>query len=138
MDDGALRHWQVTLFKIVLNAAGGAAGNGVFQQRMVRNDSEAIVFLLDFTDKTSQEGLSQRFRLGTFAFFFQNGSPRRYGRHASLFICGGGIVALQASLRGSQSPFPSITDPFRARRLGMQLLLALATGYRNIVEYFRG
>lgn len=52
----------VTLFKIVLNAAGGAAGNGVFQQRMVRNDSEAIVFLLDFTDKTSQEGLNQRFR----------------------------------------------------------------------------
>lgn len=81
----------VTLFKIVLNAAGGAAGNGVFQQRMVRNDSEAIVFLLDFTDKTSQEGLNQRFRLGAFAFFFRMDHRDDTVAMHHFFICGGGM-----------------------------------------------
>ncbi|MFH4317231.1 hypothetical protein WAI88_22935, partial [Acinetobacter baumannii] len=59
----------VTLFEIMLNATGGAAGNGIFQQRMVRNDSEAIVFLLDFTDETGQERFNQGFWFGAFAIF---------------------------------------------------------------------
>ncbi len=88
---------------------------------MVRNDSEAIVFLLDFTDKTSQEGLNQRFRLG--ARVFSEWITRRYGRHASLFhLRRRNEVALLSVHFEKPKPFRALNDPFRARRLGMQLL----------------
>ena len=117
----------VTLFEIMLNATGGAAGNGVFQQRMVRNDSEAIVFLLDFTDKTSQEGLNQRFRLGAFAFFFRmDHRDDTVAMHHFFHLRRRNEVALlSVHFEEAKALFRALNDPFRARRLGMQLLFKL-------------
>jgi hypothetical protein len=46
----------VTLFKIMLNATGGAAGNGIFQQGMVRNDRKTIVFSVTLPTKRVRNG----------------------------------------------------------------------------------
>ncbi|VGP63126.1 hypothetical protein SB00610_03050 [Klebsiella quasipneumoniae subsp. similipneumoniae] len=117
----------VTLFEIMLNATGGAAGNGVFQQRMVRNDSEAIVFLLDFTDETGQEGLNQRFRFGAFAFFFRMDHRNdTVAMHHFFHLRRRNEVALlSVHFEEAKALFRALNDPFRTRRLGMQLLFKL-------------
>ncbi len=93
---------------------------------MVRNDSEAIVFLLDFTDKTSQEGLNQRFRLGAFAFFSEWITATIRSPCITFHLRRRNEVALlSVHFEEAKALFRALNDPFRARRLGMQLLFKL-------------
>ena len=117
----------VTLFEIMLNATGGAAGNGIFQQRMVRNDSEAIVFLLDFTDETGQERLNQGFWFCAFAIFFRmDHRDDTVAMHHFFHLRRRNEVALlSVHFEEAKALFRALNDPFRARRLGMHLLFKL-------------
>ena len=117
----------VTLFKIMLYAARGAAGNGIFQQRMVRNDRKTIVFFMNFADKTRQERLNQFFRFSAFAFFFSidHGDNTIAMHHFFHLRRRNEIAFLRVDFEEAKPFFRPLNDPFNARSLGMQLLFKL-------------
>ena len=111
----------------MLNATGGAAGNGIFQQRMVRNDSEAIVFLLDFTDETGQERLNQGFWFGALAIFLRmDHCDDTIAVHHFFHLRRRNEVALlSVHFEEAKALFSALNAPFSARRLGMQVQFKL-------------
>ncbi|SBM21196.1 Uncharacterised protein [Klebsiella oxytoca] len=117
----------VTLFKIMLYAASSAAGNGIFQQRMVRNDGKTVVFLMNFADKTRQERLNQFFRLSAFAFFFSiDHGNNTIAMHDFFHLRRRNEIAfLRVDFEEAKPFFRPFNDPFNARSLGMQLLFKL-------------
>ena len=117
----------VTFFKIMLNATGGAAGNGIFQQGMIRHDSKTIVFSLHLTHKTGQERFDQFFRLGRLAVLLgMNDGHDAIAMHHFLHLRRRNEVAfLRVNLKEAKALFRGFYDPFCTRRLGMQLLFKL-------------
>ena len=120
-------HRPVTLFEVVFYAARGAARDGVFQQRMIRNNRQTIVFFLHFTDKTGQERLNQLFRLGAFTFFFgMDHSDNTIAMHHFFHLRRRNEVAfLRVDFKEAKTFFRAFNDPFNAGSLGMQLLFKL-------------
>ena len=117
----------VTFFKIMLNATGGAAGNGIFQQRVIRHDRKTIVFSLHLTHKTGQERFDQFFRLGGLTFLFgMNDGHDAVAMHHFLHLRWRNEVAfLRVNFKEAKALFRGFYDPFCTRRLGMQLLFKL-------------
>ncbi len=117
----------VTFFELMLNAARGAAGNRVFQQRMIRHDGQAVIFTLNFSHKTRQERFDQFFRLGRLTFFFRvDDRDDTIAMHHFFHLRRRNEIAfLRVNLKEAKAFFRGFYDPFSARRLGMQLLFKL-------------
>ena len=117
----------VTFFKIMLNAAGGPAGNGIFQQGMIRHDRKTIVFSLYLTDKAGQERFNQFFWLSGFTFLLcMNDGHDAIAMHHFLHLRWRNEVAfLRVNFKEAKALFRGFHDPFCTRRLGMQLLFKL-------------
>ena len=111
----------VTLFKFMLHTASGAAGNGVFQQRVIRHDGQAIVLTLYFTDKAGQERLNQLFRLRRFAIFFSvdDGDDTVAMHHFFHLRRWNEITFLRIDFQEAKAFFRGFYHPFSTWRLGM-------------------
>ena len=117
----------VTLFKIMAHATVGAAGNSVFQQRMIGNDGQSVIFLMHFTDETGQERFNQLFRLGAFTFFFSvdHGADTVAMHHFFHLRRRNKVAFLRINFEEAKTFFRPLHDPFNTRSLGMQLLFKL-------------
>ncbi len=120
-------HGPVTVFKIMLNAACGPAGNGIFQQRVIRHDRKAIVFSLYLAHKAGQERFDQFFRLGGLTLLLgMNHGHDAIAMHDFLHLRWRNEVAfLRVNFKEAKALFRGFYDPFCTRRLGMQLLFKL-------------
>ncbi len=109
------------------DTALGAARDGVFQQGMVRDDGQTVIFTQYLTDKTGQEGFDQLFRLGGFTILFaMDHSGNTIAVHHFLHLRRRNEVAfLRIDFKEAKAFFRGFYHPFSTWRLGMQLLFKL-------------
>ncbi len=120
-------HGPVTFFKIMCDPALGAARDGVFQQGMVRNDGQTVIFTQHLTHKAGQERFDQRFRLGRFTILFamDHGSNTIAVHHFLHLRRRNEVTFLCIDFKEAKAFFRGFYDPFSTWRLGMQLLFKL-------------
>ena len=114
----------VAFFKIVFHTTLSATRNRIFDQRMIGNDRETVVFAVHTPNKAAQERLNQFFRFGAlFLFFRMDHSDNAIAVHHFFHLRRRNKVAfLRIDLEETETFFRAFDNPFRTRRLGVKLL----------------